>query len=219
MTDIELVQGTDEWRRARCGSLGASQVALAVAKTKTGWSSSRANVMANLLSERLTGVPAETFVNAAMQRGTEKEPDARAAYEFRYNCDVQQVGLVRHPTIKGTHASPDGLVGEVGMIEVKCPNTATHIDTLLGGSIEGKYLTQIQWQLACCPGREWVDFGSFDDRLPESMSLFVTRVRRDDKLISELEQQVREFLDELAEKEQRLREQFERGETNILMAG
>lgn len=219
MNELELVQGTDEWRSARCGSLGASRVADAIARTKSGWGASRANLMAELLSERLTGVPAETYINAAMQRGTEKEPDARAAYEFRFNCDVQQVGLVRHPKIAGAHASPDGLVADTGMIEIKCPNTATHLETLLGGSIAGKYVTQAQWQMACCPERQWVDWVSFDDRLPETMVMFVQRIRRNDEMIADLERQVSEFLSELTEKERRLRDLYERQAESILMAG
>lgn len=219
MTDIELVQGTDAWRLARCGSLGASRVADAIARTKSGWGASRANLMAELLSERLTGVPAETYINAAMQRGTEKEPDARAAYEFRFNCDVQQIGLVRHPKIAGAHASPDGLVADTGMIEIKCPNTATHLETLLGGSIAGKYVTQAQWQMACCPERQWVDWVSFDDRLPEHMALFIQRIRRDNVMIADLERQVSEFLSELTDKEHRLRDLYERQADSLLMAG
>lgn len=219
MSDLELIQGTEEWKSARCGSLGASRVADAIARTKTGYGASRANLMAEILSERLTGVPAETYVNAAMQRGTDKEPDARSAYEFRYSCDVQQVGLIRHPKIKGAHASPDGFVGELGMVEFKCPNTATHIETLLGGSIAGKYVTQCQWQMACCSERQWVDWVSFDDRLPETMAMFVQRIRRDDDMIADLERQVSEFLSELTEKERRLRDLYERQAESILMAG
>lgn len=194
-----IAQGTEEWRQARCGSLGASQIADATARIKSGWGASRANVMAQLLTERLTGIPTETYTNAAMQRGTEKEPDARRAYELATEAWVDEIGLVKHPKIAGTHASPDGLVGEEGQIEVKCPNTATHIDTLLDGAVPEKYLKQIQWQMACT-GRNWTDFISFDDRLPDRMQLFIKRVHRDDKMIAELESQVAEFLAELETK-------------------
>jgi putative phage-type endonuclease len=194
-----IVQGSPEWRAARAGSLGASQIADATARVKNGWGASRANVMAQLLTERLTGIPTETFTNATMQRGNEKEPDARRAYELATEAWVDEVGLVRHPTIAGTHASPDGLVGTDGGLEIKCPASATHIDTLLGGTIPEKYIKQMQWQMACT-GRKWVDFVSFDDRLPERMQLFVKRLHRDDKLIRELEEQVSEFLAELEQK-------------------
>ena len=194
-----LIQGSAEWRQARCGSLGASRVADALAKTKSGWGASRANLMAELIAERLTGVPADNYTNAAMQWGTATEPDARAAYEFRHNIDVALVGIVRHPVIAMTHASPDGLVGDDGLIEIKCPSTATHIETLLGASVPGKYLTQIQWQLAVT-GRQWCDFVSYDPRLPEDMRLFVKRIQRDDALIVELEREVSIFLSELENK-------------------
>lgn len=205
----ELVQGTDEWKLARCGSLGASRMADAVARTKTGYGASRANLMAELLVERLTGVPTEGYTNAAMQWGTEKEPEARAAYEFKADVDVAEIGIVKHPTIPGTHASPDGLVGDDGMVEIKCPNTATHVETLLGDEIAGKYVTQMMWQMACT-GRKWCDFVSFDPRLPESMALFVKRVHRDDKRIAELETEARAFLAELDGKVAELLRRYER---------
>src|SRR4051812_34183970 len=107
-----LEQGSQEWLQARCGSLGASEVADAIARTKTGWGASRANTMAALIVERLTGVPQETFVSAAMKHGTDTEPQARAEYEFMRDVEIVQVGLIRHPFIAGTHASPDGLIGE-----------------------------------------------------------------------------------------------------------
>jgi putative phage-type endonuclease len=207
----ELIQGTEEWKLARCGSLGASRMADAVARTKTGYGASRANLMAELLVERLTGVPTEGYVNAAMQWGTEKEPEARIAYEFRADVDVAEIGIVPHPSIPGTHASPDGLVGDDGLIEIKCPNTASHVETLLGDEIAGKYVTQMQWQMACT-GRKWCDFVSFDPRLPESMALFVKRVARDDKVIAELEAEARKFLAELDGKVSALRQRYERKE-------
>ena len=203
-----MEQGSAEWLAARAGSLGASQVADAIARTKTGWGASRANVMATLITERLTGKPADTYTNSAMQWGTQTEPDARAAYEFMRDVDVALVGIVKHPTIAGTHASPDGLVGDKGLIEIKCPNSSTHIETLLTGAIPGKYLTQMQWQL-CVTGREWCDHISFDLRLLTSMQLWIKRVERDDKLISELEEQVQEFLHELDAKVKALRDKYE----------
>ncbi len=203
-----MEQGSIEWLAARAGSLGASQVADAIARTKTGWGASRANVMATLITERLTGKPAETFTNAAMAWGTQTEPDARAAYEFMRDVDVELVGIVKHPTIAGTHASPDGLVGDRGLIEIKCPQSSTHIETLLTGAIPGKYMTQMQWQM-CVTGRDWCDHISFDPRLPTSMQLWIKRVERDPKTISELEEQVQEFLHELDAKVKALRDKYE----------
>jgi putative phage-type endonuclease len=192
-------QGSAEWKALRVGKVTASRVADLIAKTKTGWSSSRANYLAQLVAERLTGEVAESYTNAAMEWGTLYEPDARAEYELRRRCEVQQIGFVDHPSIPMAGASPDGMVGDDGLVEIKAPLTATHIDTLLSQCVPSKYETQIQWQLACT-GRKWCDFVSFDPRMPESMSLFIARVDRDEKRISELERDVRQFLAELDQK-------------------
>jgi len=196
MKVIDCEQNSAEWLAARCGSLGASSIADMVAKTRTGWGASRFNLAAKLVCERLTGTPQESYTNAAMQWGHDTEPQARAMYEFMRDVAVQQVGLVLHPSINKSHASPDGLVGEDGLIEIKCPNTATHIETLLSEDVEGKYVKQMQWQMACC-GRAWCDFVSFDPRLPAEMQMFVQRVRRDDEFIAELEREARLFLAEI----------------------
>lgn len=203
----EVIQGSPEWFDMRRGKATASRIADVVAKTKTGWGASRANYMAELIAERLTGVVAEGFTNAAIKHGTETEPQALAAYEFLIGAEIERVAFVPHPTIPMSGASPDGLVGDIGMIEVKCPNTATHLDTLLGEPIAGKYITQMQWQMACS-GRAWCDFGSFDPRLPEEMRLFVKRVPRDAALIASLEKDVAAFLAELDEKEAELRSRY-----------
>lgn len=208
---MNIIQGTPEWFAVRVGKVTASRVADVVAKTKTGWGASRANYMAELIAERLTGEVAPSFTNAAMQWGTEMEPLARDAYEFRTDATVETVGFVAHPSILMSGASPDGLVGSDGLVEIKCPNTATHIDTLMGDSIASKYETQMQWQMACT-GRKWCDFVSFDPRMPESMRLFIRRVNRDDKRISELESLVCDFLDEVTAKVQQLRCQYEMSE-------
>lgn len=196
---IELIQGSEAWKLARCGSLGASQVAEALAKTKTGWGSSRANVMATLIVERLTGVPAESFMNDAMRWGVANEPEAKLAYSFRTDNDIVDIGLVRHPIIEGTHASPDGLIGDDGLIEAKCPQSATHLDYLLANSVPQKYRFQCQWQMACT-GRQWTDWVSFDPRMPAHMQLLVVRIHRDNELISALEKDVIDFLGELERK-------------------
>lgn len=204
----ELIQGSDAWKAARCGRVTASRVADVVAKTKTGWAASRAQYMGELIAERLTGVPAESYTNAAMLWGTEKEPEARNAYAFYRDVEVVQVGMVEHPRIPMTSASPDGLVGDDGLVEIKCPTIATHIDTLLAGSIPGKYITQMQWQMACT-GRKWCDFVSFDPRMPESMQIYIQRVERDEALINSLEKQVEQFLQELEERVSALRSKYE----------
>lgn len=199
-----LIQGSPEWLAARLGKVTASRVADVIAKTKTGYGASRANYMAELVAERLTGTSGDRFTNAAMQWGTDKEPEARAAYEFSHEVAVDEVGFVSHPRIAMTGASPDGHVGDVGMLEIKCPNTATHIETLIGQSVPGKYVTQMQWQMSCT-NRAWCDFASYDPRLPFEMQLFVKRVHRDDALIAELESEVEGFLAELDAKVAQLR--------------
>jgi putative phage-type endonuclease len=192
----DITQRSPEWFAIRVGKVTASRVADVGARTKSGFGASRANYMAELIAERLTGEPAERFSNAAMQWGTDKEPEARTAYEFETNTEVVEVGFAAHPSIPMSGASPDGLVGTDGLVEIKCPNTATHIDTLLSGTIPDKYVTQMLWQMACT-GREWCDFVSFDPRMPENMRLFVRRIERDADRIGAHEKDVREFLGEL----------------------
>ena len=194
---LDVVQGSPEWRAARAGSLGASQIADALARTKSGWGSSRANLLAQLVCERLTGNPTDGFTNAAMQWGTDWEPAAREAYGLLVGEFVEEIGLVKHETLAWTHASPDGLVGDDGLVEIKCPNSATHIATLRGEAIPDKYIKQMQWQMNLT-GRQWCDFASFDPRLPDAMQLHVQRVPRDDTLIGEIEAAVTEFLADVA---------------------
>ena len=194
---IELMeQGSDAWFNIRIGKVTASRVADVLAKTKTGYSTTRDNYMAQLVCERLTGQKGESFTNAAMQHGTETEPLARAAYEALRDVLVDEVGFVSHPTIEMSGASPDGLVGEDGLIEIKCPNTATHIETLLSETVPNKYYTQMQFQLSCT-GRKWCDFVSFDNRLPSELQMFVKRVPRDDVYIRLIEDEIVKFLGEL----------------------
>ena len=197
---IEIIeQRTDAWFEARIGKVTASRVADVIAKTKTGYSATRDNYMAQLVCERLTGQKGETFTNAAMQHGTETEPLARLSYEVAQNVLVDEVGFVFHPSIEMAGASPDGLVNDDGLIEIKCPNTATHIETLLSQTVPGKYNTQMQFQMACT-GRKWCDFVSFDNRLPAELQLFVKRVPRDDAFIKQIEAEIVQFLAELDDK-------------------
>jgi putative phage-type endonuclease len=191
-----MEQRSAEWYAARLGKVTASRVADIIAKTKSGYSTSRANYMAELVCERLTGMQGESFSSAAMVWGTNTEPMARSAYESRMAELVEETGFVLHPTISMAGASPDGLIGDDGLVEIKCPNTATHIDTLLSDGAPSKYVTQMQWQMACT-GRKWCDFVSFDPRMPEEMQMFVIRVERNDDVITELEREVEKFLVEL----------------------
>ena len=189
-------QGSAAWHAQRCGKVTASRIADMMAKTKTGWGASRANYAAQLVAERLTGCVSEGYTNAAMEWGIATEAEARGSYEFYTASVVQPVGFIQHPSIPMSGASPDGCVGIEGLIEIKCPQIATHIDTLLGQAVPSRYILQIQWQLAVT-GRKWCDFISFDPRLPEEMRLFVKRVDRDEGRIKEISECVVEFLAEI----------------------
>lgn len=202
-----MEQRSEEWFAARLGKVTASRVADLMAMTKSGYSASRANYMAELICERLTGSQAERFSNAAMQWGADVEPQARAAYEFITDAAVSEVGFVPHQTIEMFGASPDGLVGDFGLIEIKCPNTATHIETLLNETVPAKYVTQMQVQMACT-GREWCDFVSFDPRLPADLQIWTSRLHRDSAVIENIEAETVKFLGELAAKVEALRVKY-----------
>lgn len=200
----EIKQGSAAWFAARLGKVTASKVVDVMAKTKSGPSASRTNYMMELLCQRLTGNREEGYVNAAMQRGTDLEPIARIAYEASECVDVAEVGLIMHPSGNAFGASPDGLVGEDGQIEIKCPNTAQHVEFLRTGKPEGKYIIQMQAQMACT-GRAWCDFVSYDDRLPEQLQYRKVRIARDDAFIAAMESEIWQFLRELDALESEMR--------------
>lgn len=197
---LDLIQGSREWKLARAGKVTASRVGDATARSKKNgdWLASRANYMAELVIERLTGEPVEQYVSEPMRWGTEHEPDARDLYAFLTDAPVTVVGFCPHPTITMAGGSPDGYVGDDGCIQIKCPNTSTHIETLLGASIDLSYRKQMQFEMACS-GRQWCDFISYDPRLPPEFRIFIKRFPRNDKMIWELEQDVVRFLKELDE--------------------
>ena len=190
-----MEQRTEEWFNARLGKVTASRVADVLAKIKSGESASRKNYKMELVVQRLTGKAWESFTNAAMEWGTEQEPFARMAYEAHTSTFVKEEGFVDHPTIEGFGCSPDGIVGE-GLIEIKCPNTANHIETVLENKAPSKYIPQMQCQMACT-GAKWCDFVSFDPRVPEDLQLFVVRVERDQEYIDSMEVEVKQFLSEV----------------------
>jgi putative phage-type endonuclease len=199
-----MEQRSAEWHAARLGKVSASKVADVVARTKTGYAASRANYMAQLVCERLTGKPTEGFSNAAMEWGVEQEAAARDAYSARVGELVTEVGFIDHPTIKMAGASPDGIVG-AGIVEIKCPSTATHIEYLFEREPPQKYFYQMQWQMACT-GADWCDWVSYDPRMPENLQLLVVRIPRDTDCITLLEKEVSEFLAELDVKVAKLKE-------------
>ncbi|ENL9261136.1 YqaJ viral recombinase family protein [Salmonella enterica] len=192
-----MLQRSPEWFAARCGKVTASRLYDVMARTKSGYAASRQNYMAELICQRLTGKPEEGFTNAAMMRGTELEPVAREMYALNeFDAVISEVGLIDHPTIAGFAASPDGLVNDDGLIEIKCPNTWTHLQTLKTGVPKHQYLLQMHAQMMCT-GRKWCDFVSFDDRLPPELAYFKTRINFDEVLAEEIEQEVVKFLTEL----------------------
>ena len=193
---MSVVQGSEEWFKSRLGKATASRIADILAKTKSGYSTSRENYCVELALERITGTRQEFYQNDAMKWGTETEPLSRAAYEAHTGAIVDEVGMIDHPTIAMAGASPDGCIDADGLIEIKCPNSATHMKTLLSKKPDSKYITQMTWQMACT-GRKYCEFVSFDPRFPTHLQLFVTRVDRDDKAVSDMEAEVIKFLDEV----------------------
>lgn len=197
MRIVDCDQGSAEWFAARLGKVTASRVSDVIGRTKTGWSAKRGDYLTELVIERLTGRLQHGYVSPAMEWGTLYEPEARDTYAFLRDSTVTRLGLVVHPTIDDAAASPDGLVGDEGLVEIKCPTSATHLATLLRGAIDPKYQPQIQWQMVCT-GRQWCDFVSYDPRFPTELRLFVHRAFRDDAYIAALETDVSQFLTELS---------------------
>lgn len=195
------LQRTDAWLSARCGCVTASNLGRVMAKTKSEHvSATRKNYMMELLCQRLTGKNDTSFTSTAMQRGIDLEPLARKTYILnQFDAKVTEVGFIPHPTIHFFGASPDGLVNDDGLLEIKCPNTSTHLDTLITREPKHEYLLQMHAQMLCT-GRRWCDFVSFDNRLPDNLAYFVTRIHQNNALAVEIEKEVTLFLLELETK-------------------
>ena len=204
-----MEQRSPEWFAARAGKVTASRVADVMAKIKSGESASRKNYKADIICERLTGTPTEGFTTKAMQDGIDREPIARAEYESRFSLFVDEIAIIDHPTIPMAAASPDGMVGSDGLIEIKCPNKATHLEYFMDGVVPSKYIPQMNWQLACT-GRKWVDFVSYNPDFPDWMQLFVIRHHRNDEDIQIMESEVMAFLKEVDQIIEKLRSKHER---------
>lgn len=219
MIIISVEQGSVAWREARSGRVTSSRVSDVMAKTKSGYGASRANYHSELVCERLTGQPYDnSFTSTAMEWGKLQEPAARSMYELVKDVDVQCVGLVQHAKISDFLASPDGLVGDDGLVEIKCPNTSTMIDYLTSQTIPQKYLIQMASQMICT-GRSWCDFCAFDPRLPNDMQIWIRRVHATDKdvasLIEQINSEVPKFLSEVEETVLRLQNTYSKtGDTN-----
>jgi putative phage-type endonuclease len=194
-------QQTEQWFTDRLGKVTASRLADVLAKTKTGYSASRANYMTQLVLERITKTRAESYSNAAMEWGVTQEPFARAAYEAHTGQMVEEVGFIQHPDIEDAGASPDGLVGDDGMVEIKCPSSSTALECWLihaqgGNPVDAKYYAQMQWQMRCAD-RSWCDYVVFDPRMPAKAQLFVFRVQRNPEFLKIAEDEVITFLTEV----------------------
>jgi len=197
------MQQTSEWYESKIGKVSASRCADVMARIKSGYSMSRKNYMMDLVIARLTGVYPESFTSPAMQWGIETEAEARKEYEAETFNIVQEVGFIELNEDVG--CSPDGLIGENGGLEIKCPNTVTHIDTILSGKIDRKYMLQIQFSL-WVTGREWWDYVSYDPRCPANLRLYIQRVYRDENLISEISEEVEKFVEEMKDLIKKLQE-------------
>lgn len=195
---VDVEQGTAEWIQLRVGLVTASRAAdvLAKLKTKDKESAARANYRSEIVCETLTGRAADHFVSPAMEWGTLTEPMARTEYELKYDVNVDLIGFATHPSIKRFGASPDGLVGENGLVEFKCPNTSTHIGWFLEGKVPEEYQPQMLAEMACT-GRQWCDFVSFDPRLPKKLRMYTVRFVRDEERIKALELEVNKFLSDV----------------------
>jgi putative phage-type endonuclease len=198
-----MEQRSEEWFQARLGKVTASRVADVLAKIKSGESASRRNYKIQLVSERLTGEKQETYVNQAMQDGIDREFYARERYVQQFG-EVEEVGFVKHPTLEAG-ASPDGMVGDDGIIEIKCPMGSTHTETLMTQDVPSRYVPQIQFQLLVT-GRKWCDFVSYNPMFPEHLQVFVKRVEADPVYQKELESEVKQFLKEVDDVINKLKE-------------
>jgi putative phage-type endonuclease len=195
MNDL-IEQGTDAWHKSRLGKVTASRISDVMARTKTGYGASRKNYMMELLCQRLTGQKQEGYVNAAMQRGIDLEPMAAGMYEGITGVLTAECAFIDHPTISMSGASPDRLVGTDGLVEIKCPNTAQHVEFLRTGEVDRDYILQMHWQMDST-GRRWCDYVSFDDRMPQELQYKCKRVAMDAKLMAQITDEVKQFLVEL----------------------
>jgi putative phage-type endonuclease len=198
-----MEQRSEEWFQARLGKVTASRVADVLSKIKSGESASRRNYKIQLVSERLTGEKQETYINQAMQDGIDREFYAREKYVQQFG-EVEEVGFVNHPTLEAG-ASPDGMVGDDGLLEIKCPMGTTHTETLMTQEVPSKYIPQIQFQLRCT-GRKWCDFVSYNPMFPEHLQVFVKRVEADEVYQMELDKEIEAFLLEVQTIIDRLKE-------------
>lgn len=192
----ECQQGSPEWFALRNGKVTASNFATATAKGKGGSASkTRKDLMYKLVAERMTGLPSESYSNKAIEYGTETEQEAREYYQALNGVSVWQVGFIERDEDIG--CSPDGLVGEEGMLEIKCPFPTTHIKYIIAGKLPAEYVKQVQGNLWVAE-RKWCDFMSYDSRVSQRRA-FIRRVYRDKDVIKEQHIKIVMFIDEMKE--------------------
>jgi len=193
MDSSQYTQGSTEWFQARCGRITASRIADVMEQNKNGsWSAKRIDYLWELVEERITGVCMAKYVNAAMQWGTETEPEAREFFEGKYEIEVDQTGFIQHPGMDYAGASPDGLIGADGLIEIKCPTTKTMLQTINDNKPDERYVMQVQWQMACTNSRyAWLVY--YDPRLPLDMCMKRFWIERNDALITKIQNYVHDF--------------------------
>lgn len=202
-----IEQGSPEWFKQRYGNASASRIKDVIAKTKSGYSASRENYLTELVLERF-GVFAEPYTSKAMEWGNEQEPFARAKHEIEHGLIVEECGYILHPTIEKSGASPDGLIGLDGVLEIKCPDTKTHFEYLLAGKPPTQYIPQMAWQIICT-GRKWADFVSYDPRAPKGLDYFHVRYIPEPEYMEMLETEVKTFLKEVDERFNELSKKLE----------
>jgi putative phage-type endonuclease len=198
-------QGTPEWKQERCGMITASRMSDVMAEVAKGEAAVRRNYRAQLVAERMSGKPTDGFVSYAMAQGTEREPLARMAYEATTGNIVREVGYLPHGKINASGASCDGFVGDLGLVEIKCPIPSTHIQYIITGEIPNEYRLQMAWQMSVT-GRKWCDWVSFNPDFDEDEQLVVIRYFRDESLIHKLEVAVGKFDEEVNSEIQRVKE-------------
>lgn len=197
----DVIQGSPDWMALRIGRIGGSRVSDLLTEGRSGAESlTRRKYKNEIIRERLTGLKLNSFKTPAMQRGIDLEPLARAWYEVKHNVFVDQVAIVKHPTIQDAQCSPDGIIfaDKPYLIEIKVPSPENHLDNILtGGKQLEQYIDQAMWQLACMPEMEFCDIVSFDPEMPDHLKGFVKRIYRDDEYIKTMEDKVILFLQEV----------------------
>lgn len=206
-----MIQGSDEWKAARCGCVTASKFADVMTNGRGGQPSKTSQTyMLEKIGEILTGKPADEITAKQVAWGNEHEPSARSKYVWERGVELCEIGFVNHATLPRVGASPDALIKDstgviVGGIEIKCPwNTSVHLRTLMSGEMPDDYEWQVQGNMACA-GALWWDFVSFDPRLEEGLDLVVIRVERDDEMIRDLEERLKEFVEVMEAKLKKIR--------------